>query len=64
MTSKYNEMNDWLFEQENFGLRIERMYDDLDLKDCQDITKYARTLKWLQAAFDAGRLMERDERDA
>lgn len=52
---KYNEMNDWLFETENFGIRLERMYDELELKGCDDLAKYARLLKWLNAAFEAGK---------
>jgi hypothetical protein len=52
---KYNEMNDWLFEIENHGTRIERMYEDLDLQEVDDLKKYARLLKWLEASFNAGR---------
>lgn len=55
---KYKTMDDWLFEIENYGLRIERMYEDLGLEDCDDVGKYARLLVWLNAAFEAARLEE------
>jgi len=55
---KYKEMNDWLFEIENYGTRIERLYEDLGPFD--DIKDYARLLKWLEAAWQSSRLQEED----
>lgn len=49
----YREMNDWLFEIENYGTRMERLYEDLGPFD--DIKQYSRLLVWLEAAFNAGR---------
>lgn len=55
---KYKEMNDWLFEIENYGTRIERLYEDLGPFD--DIKDYARLLKWLEAAWECSRLQEEE----
>jgi hypothetical protein len=55
---KYKEMNDWLFEIENYGTRIERLYEDLGPFD--DIKDYSRLLVWLQAAWDSAKLQEEE----
>lgn len=55
---KYKEMNDWLFEIENYGNRIERLYEDLGPFD--DIRDYARLLKWLEAAWECSRMVEEE----
>ena len=55
---KYKEMNDWLFEIENYGTRIERLYEDLGPFD--DIRDYSRLLVWLQAAWDCSRMQEEE----
>lgn len=55
---KYEKMHDWLCEQENYGTRIERLYDELG--PLEDIRQYARLLAWLQAAWDCA-LMEVEE---
>ena len=52
---KYEEMNDWLFEESKQGTRLERMYDELDLEGITDLKKYANLMKWLEEAFNAGR---------
>jgi len=52
--TKYKELNDWLFEGGS-GERIEQLYKDLGLEDCDDIGKYARLLVWLGNAFEAGK---------
>lgn len=51
---KYKEMNDWLFEIENYALRIERLYEELG--PFEDIKTYARTLAWLEAAWQCSRM--------
>ena len=55
---KYKEMNDWLFEIENYGTRIERLYEDLG--PFEDIRDYSRLLVWLQAAWDCSRMQEEE----
>jgi hypothetical protein len=55
---KYKEMNDWLFEIENYGTRIERLYEELGPFD--DIKDYARLLKWLEAAWECSRMTEEE----
>lgn len=57
---KYREMNDWLFEIENYGLRIERLYEELG--PFEDVKQYARILAWLDAAWNCAR-MESEEID-
>lgn len=50
---KYSKLDDWLFETENYGTRIERLYEDLGPFD--DIKDYSRLLAWINAAFEAGK---------
>ena len=57
---KYDEMNDWLFEIENYGTRLERFYEEVDHLTDNSLRNYAILLKWLNAAFEMGRL-EKDE---
>lgn len=56
---KYKEMNDWLFEIENYGTRMERLCEELG--PFEDIKQYSRLLVWLQAAWDCARMEEFDE---
>ena len=58
MTFKYNEMNDWLGDIENYCLRLERFYDDVDQLTDNSLRNYAILLSWLNAAFEAGRQQE------
>lgn len=53
---KYKEMNDWLFEIENYGTRMERMCEELG--PFEDVKDYARLLKWLDAAWNCARMKE------
>jgi hypothetical protein len=53
---KYNEMNDWLFEIENHGTRMERFYEEIDHLGEDSLKNYAIILKWLHAAFESGRM--------
>ena len=52
---------DWFCETEfgddgSFWLRSERFDEEFDaLKNSDDLGKYAFTLKWMRAAFEAGR---------
>lgn len=47
---------DWFCETESFCMRSERFYEEFDaLKNSDDLGKYAFTLKWMKAAFEAGR---------
>jgi hypothetical protein len=55
---KYKEMYDWLNEVENYGTRLERLYNEFST--FSDIKDYARLLKWLDAAWNCAR-MESDE---
>lgn len=48
----YNEMNDWLFELENYGMRVERLYEDIGPLNNDT---YKRIFVWLEAAFLAGK---------
>lgn len=51
---QYKELNDWLFEDEGIASqRIDRLYEELG--PFNDIKDYARLLKWLDAAFNAGK---------
>jgi hypothetical protein len=52
---KYKEMNDWLFEIENYGMRIERLYEELG--PFEDIKQYARLLAWLEASWQCSRMV-------
>ena len=56
----YNEMNDWLGEIENHCLRIERFYEEVAHLTDNDLKNYAVLLRWLDAAFEAGRESSRD----
>lgn len=51
---KYMELNDWLFEEGLERPRIEQLYEDMGLAECDDISKYARLLVWIGKAFEAG----------
>jgi hypothetical protein len=43
--------NEWLNEIEGFGLRVERIHDDLVIN--RDI-EWRDVKEWLEAAYDAG----------
>lgn len=60
---KYNEMSEWLCEETKDGLRSEEFYADLKTicKGEIDIKEYATVLKWLDAAFKAGRELKKRE---
>lgn len=55
---KYKEMNDWLFEIENYGTRMERLYEELGPFD--DLKQYTRLLAWLDAAWNCARMKEEE----
>lgn len=55
---KYDEMNDWLFEVENYGTRMERFYEEIDHLGENSLKNYAIILRWLNAAFEAGRMTD------
>lgn len=61
MNYKYNDMNDWLGEIENYGTRIERFYEEVEHLTENNLRNYAILLNWLNAAFECGR-MTNDER--
>jgi hypothetical protein len=52
---------DWFYEIENFGLRAERFYCDLDNYATQDLSLESRQVidkaivSWLRAAYNVGR---------
>ena len=57
--SKYKTFEDWYEEQENYGFRMWRFWDDvndaLSIIDGRiNIDEYT-IKKWLQAAFEAGK---------
>lgn len=58
---KYDEMNDWLFEIENYGTRLERFYEEVDHLTENNLRNYAILLTWLNAAFEAGKNGSRTE---
>jgi hypothetical protein len=52
--------DDWLHEKENYSLRIERLYDDIDVitgvanNAAEDFTNKVTIMSWLEAAYQAG----------
>jgi hypothetical protein len=40
--------DEWLYETENFSLRLERLLEELPVENCGTL------IKWLNAAYDAG----------
>lgn len=52
---KYNDMNDWLGEIENYGTRIERFYEEVAHLTENNLRNYSILLTWLNAAFEAGK---------
>jgi hypothetical protein len=43
---------DWFYEQEGFGLRAERFFED----ECErDMQLFIKMKKWLEAAYEAGK---------
>ena len=40
--------DEWLYETENFSLRLERLLDEVPVENCSVL------IKWLNAAYDAG----------
>ena len=45
---------DWINELEGFGIRCERLYDDLVDNPKDQIDNWKTIKKWLRGAFDAG----------
>ena len=39
---------DWLYETENFSLRVERIFEEIPIEN------NGRLIKWLEAAFKVG----------
>jgi L-rhamnose mutarotase len=58
---KYEDMNDWLGEIENYGTRLERFYEDVAHLTDNNLRNYSILLSWMNAAFEAGK-GERDEK--
>jgi len=48
--------NDWLWEQEGFSLRADRLFADLG----GDYERYEVVVNWLKAAYEIGKKQESD----
>lgn len=48
---------DWFYEQENFALRSERFYDEMDMFFGKELTQenMIKVVSWLRAAYAVGR---------
>jgi len=44
--------DEWFYEQEGFGLRCERFYDDVD--QAVRMSRHDVVVKWLRVAYDLG----------
>lgn len=52
----YKEMSDWLCEVEITGTRADRFYEEfISHYETDELKRYASLLKWLDAAFQAGK---------
>lgn len=53
---QYESFEDWYYELENYGLRMERFHSSLEDKFTSDAGKLVNLEIWLRAAFDSARL--------
>jgi hypothetical protein len=53
----YETFDDWYLEQENYGMRCERLWESMGAFK-SELGQEANLLLWLRAAFESGRLLK------